>query len=277
MSRRTSAPLPAGENCSMNKNGSVFIVLLLLALIFSACAAPTAAPQPAPSATPQPQTSTASPSSAPAPSATPQPSATTTPSPLPSSSPTLTASSTATITPTSAFTALKIQAAEYRYGGFSIYFVLPGLQQSYRLEVEGTPFACDYKASLPDRLICSGPYFPAKKEVELAFFAPDPAAAEPLFKMPYVVEPLMTATTDPKYIGTDNCPVRGINPKCETENRIADNGKCIVSTCVDSCGYWYSVDTCIYKTPFISPKNGTSIARQLTSWASMTQTAAAKP
>ena len=122
---------------------------------------------------------------------------------------------------------------------------------------------------MPNRMYCNGPYYPAGKSVTLDFYLQD--GANPVFQTAYVVNPSMTATVDPSTLTLANCPVRGINPHCETEHRIADNGACTVSTCVDSCGYWYSVDTCYYRTPFIAPMDQTRIA------AGLTQTAAARP
>jgi hypothetical protein len=249
----------------MKRRSSFLVAFVLFALFLSACASvapavatPTAT-LPAPS-----DTGTPLPSSTRLPSATPQPSAT----PTPSASPSLTPSLTSTPSPTSAFIGFQIQASEYRYDGLSIYFVIPGVTQAYRLEVNGQPYTCQVKADLPNRMYCNGPYHPAGQSVMLSFYTQDGAA--PVFEVAYVVNPSMTATIDPSTLTLANCPVRGINPKCETEHRVADNGACIVSTCVDSCGYWYSVDTCHYKTPFVAPMDQTRKAQQ-------TLTAAAKP
>ena len=43
----------------------------------------------------------------------------------------------------------------------------------------------------------------------------------------------------------NNCPQRGQNVSCETECRIAPDGNpCIVATCTDACGPYFSVHTC---------------------------------
>jgi len=95
-------------------------------------------------------------------------------------------------------------------------------------------------------MFCIGPEFPHNRKVELAFYAPK-ATTEPIFKTDYLIAPIKTPTPE-GYIppGDANCPVRGINASCETEIRgeTWPGGPCIVSTCVDSCGYWYSIDTC---------------------------------
>ncbi len=232
-------------------------VLLFAALALSACASATTA-APTATLTALANSDTPLPSSTPLPSETPRPMDTITPSPSPSATPTL----TSTPSPTSAFAGFRIQSAEYRYGGLSLYFVIPGVTQPYQLKVDGQPYVCQVQASLPDRMYCNGPYYPVGQSVTLDFYALQ--GSDPVFEVAYVVSPTMTETPDLSALSIPGCTRRGINPKGETEHRIADNGSCTVSTCVDSCGYWYSVDTCFYLTPFTAPKN-------------LTQTAAAKP
>ncbi len=125
-------------------------------------------------------------------------------------------------------------------------FYLPGVKQAYDLQVNKVKYTCNLYNNLPDQMFCIGPEFPHNRKVELAFYTPK-VTSEPIFKTDYVIAPIKTPTPE-GYIppGDANCPVRGINASCETEIRgeTWPGGPCIVSTCVDSCGYWYSIDTC---------------------------------
>ena len=124
-------------------------------------------------------------------------------------------------------------------------FSIPGMKDPYNLTVNNIKYNCTLQEKLPGQLFCMGPEFPHNRKVDLAFFAPN--QTQPAYKTEYVIAPIKTPTPEgyiPK--GNADCPVRGIGASCETENRPASwpGGPCIVSTCVDICGYWYSIDTC---------------------------------
>ena len=76
----------------------VFLLILALAILACAPAAPTATPQPTPTATPQP-TATPAPTATPLPTATPEPTPTATPAPTATPQPTATPEPTPTATP----------------------------------------------------------------------------------------------------------------------------------------------------------------------------------
>ncbi len=125
-------------------------------------------------------------------------------------------------------------------------FVIPGIRQNYRLDVSGKPFNCSLNEKYPDKLFCTGPTIAPKTQVKLTFLPLD-GDLTPVYASSYQVPALVTPTVDPttaKGFNAQNCPVRGVNLRCETEYRINGDGCCVVSTCSDACGYYYSVDTC---------------------------------
>lgn len=216
------------------------LIVSVLSLLLSACQ----------TATPIPPTATTAPTAIPA-THTPQPSATVAPSATrvpPTATATLapTATATPTLTPTAVFAGFRILYSDYQKWGLMLAFYIPGVKQPYDLQVNKVKYSCTLQPNLPDQMFCMGPEFPQNRKVELAFYAPN-ATTTPVFKTDYVIAPIKTPTPE-GYIppGDANCPVRGINASCETELRgeTWPGGPCIVSTCVDSCGYWYSIDTC---------------------------------
>lgn len=227
------------------KSLKLFQIIMLLSFVLSACqvatpvpASPTALPPTKPAAT-----ETLKPSNTPAPTATPvPPTATATATLVPSATP------TATLTPTPVFAGFRVLYTEYQRFGLMFAFSIPGIKQAYDLRVNKVKYSCSLYPKLPDQMFCMGPEFPHNRKVDLAFYAPNAAAnAEPIYKIDHLIAPIKTPTPEwyiPK--GTADCPVRGIGVTCETEDRPVTwpGGPCIVSTCVDICGYWYSIDTC---------------------------------
>lgn len=123
---------------------------------------------------------------------------------------------------------------------------VPGIKENYRLDVSGIAYKCNLYPNLPDRIFCYGPQLPPYSQVKLSFL-PVNGGTDPVYQVDYLIMPFKAPTVDPRTIVAANpltCPVRGVNVSCETEYRILGDGYCIVATCVDTCGYYYSVQTC---------------------------------
>jgi len=222
-------------------------VLVFLQACTAATALPTATPAPLPTVTETPR-----------PSETPAPSDTSTP--LPSATFTLTPSATHTATssstPMPSFAGFTVEYAQYTNYGMLMGFKIPGIQENYRLKVNDINYTCNLNDKAPDYLYCYGPQFAQNQEIQLVFYPPDPADNTPLYTVSYKVSLLVLPTVDPRVLMTQapgSCPQRGINVTCETEYRKdGKGGCCVVSTCADACGYYYSMDTC----PVGSEHNG---------------------
>lgn len=219
------------------------LVLLVLSTLIAACHP----------AQPAVSTVTAVPTRAAA-SETPKPNPTSVPTFTalpPSATPTLVPSLTATptLTPTQVFAGFRILYSDYQRWGLMLAFYLPGVKEPYNLKVNKVPYTCTLFQNLPDQMFCIGPEFAHNRSVALAFYDPQ-NENEPIFSTDYLIAPVKTPTPEGYIPLTDpNCPVRGINASCETEDRTNYDPPCVVSTCVDSCGYWYSIDTCENSVP----------------------------
>lgn len=229
----------------MNYRYFSLIVLVMMMGFFSACTAAveltaTAAPtQPPPvSETPRP-IETLSPSNTPSP----QPTASFTPSPSPS----MTHTATVTSTPTPSFAGFSVTYAQYTNYGMLIGFKIPGIKENYRLTVNKIEYKCQINDKAQDSLYCYGPQFNQNEIVTLDFY-PLEGESKPLYEVSYKVSLLVPPTVDPRILMTQapgTCPQRGVDVTCETEYRNNGNGGyCIVATCNDACGYYYSMDTC---------------------------------
>ena len=215
--------------------------MVLLLGTLQAC---TAAPTPAPTATP-----TAIP-----PSDTPQPSATA----QPSDTPTLPATATSTQTPTAtqtvtpsetprpSFAGFKVDSAEIIGYGMTLRFTVPGISQNFVLKVNNTyEYKCTFDTKTPDKLYCSGNQFYQGQNVKLSFYSSS-GDKTPVFETTWKVALVKTQTPDPRTLAAaaPSCPNRGKNVTGEVEYRKLNGGYCIVATCNDACGYYYSVNTC---------------------------------
>mgnify|MGYP001163321771 CR=1 FL=1 len=212
-------------------------VLVLLGVLLSACAPATAQPTP-----------TAAPSQTSAPSATPAATLTLTPSATSTATATLTPTLTETPLPSptlaAAFDAAKPIELTSGVGGWKLSFQVPHLTQAYNAIVAGIQFKCSYDAKYADRLFCFGlSRPPLDQTITLAFLDPDSGKVVYQSKTMFVSATLPTPI--PEGYSYDNCAERGTNVTCETECRIAPDGSpCIVSTCFDACGPYFSVNTC---------------------------------
>jgi hypothetical protein len=257
-------PLFAGKLMKIRPVSFLLLALVLLVLL-PACANTTAAPTATLTLTPPPTlTETPKPSATSAPTFTSIPSATITSTPLP---PTATTVPTQTATPKPTFAGFRVDYSEYMSYGLLFSFTIPGNKVNYRLDVSGVPYICNYKPEQVDKLFCYGREFERGTNVKLTFL-PLTGSDTPVFQTQYKVTTYTAPTPLPNRNvqgPTDSCPVRGINTQCETEYRTLGNSYCIVATCFDNCGYYYSVNTCppdmtlqgVYTFPGTPPFPGT--------------------
>jgi len=124
-----------------------------------------------------------------------------------------------------------------------IVFEIKGLQQPYRVQINGYSYECQLSSKFPSWLVCQGQRISYGKSVRVKYFEPgsDVVAYETLLTLPEGIPP----TPLPEGAPQTWCPQRGQNITCETENRVDNSGNpCIVSTCFDACGYYYSINNC---------------------------------
>ncbi len=210
---------------------------LIVLLVFSLLAACAPAP-----VTPQSSATPLATASAPAtPSASPlPPSATFTASPAPTASP------TPPPTPLAQFAAFEILSIEnMQVGGVRITLRLPGIGVPLTLGLDARVYDCKTDSSAPDRLFCNGLAMPPLDQQVTAMLT-DPANGQTAWTAQTVVRAnLVTFPVRRTYFARPECSELGKNLGCETECRINTNGlPCIVSTCFDVCGAYFSVHTC---------------------------------
>ncbi len=221
-----------GMRNDLLKLSAVLILLAALAACAPAEAAPTATP--IPSETPAPAASaTNTPTVSPTASATrtPRPTDTLTPSPSP--------------TPLAAFDQAKPIQLASGVGGWNLTFVVPNLNKAVNVIAAGIQFNCAYDERYPERLFCYGlSRPPLDQTITLAFL--DTESGRVLYQSQTVFASAAFPTAVPVGNPETNCPQRGQNVTCETECRVdpSTNIPCIVSTCYDACGHYFSVDSC---------------------------------
>ncbi len=222
----------------------ILIVVMVAVLAFvSACsAAPTQTPTPTTAPT---LTETTRPSETPAPTS----SQTSSTAPTLTSTPTVLPTDTATVTPSGTprptFAGFTVEYAQPASYGLLIGFIIPGIKENYRLTVNDVVYTCELNTKAPDRLYCYGPQFVQGTTVKLVFM-PLTGDNTPVFQTSYKLILIGTPTLNPTalYEAGKACKIRGVHVTCETEYRRNGDTYCIVSTCVDLCGYYKSVDTC---------------------------------
>ncbi len=208
-------------------------LLMLVMVMLSACAspAPTATPPPLPTDTPQP-------------SATSTPTATLTLTPTTTATPTLTLTPTLTSTPTPSFEQAKVIDLRFGVGGYQMVVVVPSLHDQYNLILGGIKFTCAVDEKAPERLFCFGlARPPLDQSLTLAFLHPE--TGKVVYQGKIILDSRALPTPVPSGYKQYDCPDRGKNVVCEMECRIAPDGNpCVVATCFDACGPYYSVHTC---------------------------------
>lgn len=165
-------------------------------------------------------------------------------------SPTLTAtaevspSPVASATPGVQFDQLEVLAIDNRVGGWIITLALPGVQGEMRLLLGGQTYECSSDPAYPDRLFCQGLARPAyDTPLKIAF--QDQASLRILYATTLTIPSALVLPPTPAGWGHNACADRGKDVSCETECRIAPDGTpCMVATCTDACGPYFSVHTC---------------------------------
>lgn len=175
------------------------------------------------------------------------PAATQTSAPTETAQPSATPADTATAapSPTSApdYAALQVRGLSNRPGGWMLTFTLPGAVP-VNLLLGGVEYTCDVEPAYPDRLFCQGLARPAYDQ-DLTLLIKDAQDGHALYQGVLVVPAAMVLPPTPAGWSQTSCDQRGQNVRCETECRIAPNGNpCIVATCTDACGPYFSVHTC---------------------------------
>jgi hypothetical protein len=227
----------------------LFVIAALMAIL-PACTTATVQPTALPS-----DTNTPLPSASPVPSSTQVPTLAPSDTPVPTDTlaPTSTQTAAPSVTPTPAFAGFSVEFAENATYGLLMGFQIKGVKDVYRLDVNGEAYQCSLSSKAPDHLYCYGKPFKQGETVTLVFYPPT-GDKTPLFQTTYKVMLSGTPTLSPADLiaAAKACKIRGVGVTCETEYRNSGKSYCTVATCVDLCGYYYSVDTC----PPGAEKNG---------------------
>lgn len=219
----------------MNKKLLLSLVLLVVMVTMAACS-PAAAPAatqtvalPAPSETTLP-TDTVVPTFT----------STVTSSPLP----TLTFTPTITFTATAGVANFQVYSVGQQANGMAIYFKIPGLKEAYKVVIDSNKdYSCFLDERYPERLFCYGPNIQLDENLPISFYPM--GSNEAVYTGTINIPKAIFSTPLPVGAARTWCPQRGEHVTCETENRLNLQGEpCIVSTCFDLCGYYYSINTC---------------------------------
>ena len=225
---------------TMNKTFARSISILLFIIIalvgITACQTP---PEPTP---------TFIPADTVAPTETPTPSPTVTQTITPTATATITSTATATFTPSPTpflgFEESHLNSHQSQGELYLFIFNVPGVSQPYYATIKNYPFECSLDENYPDLLLCLGDPFESSDEYVHVIFFEDPDQSLIVYENDYHSGPVQYTPFAIMGDPTTWCPQRGENVVCETEYRMYNNEECIVSSCFDACGYYYSVDTC---------------------------------
>ncbi|MEW6180711.1 MAG: hypothetical protein AB1522_12380 [Chloroflexota bacterium] len=228
------------------QNSDRFTRMIIMALIaiflLSAC-------QPGQTPTPTPdieETALSMAMTALYPTSTPTVDSTPTPSPTVTLTltPTPTLPPTETPTPAPEFSNLRFIGVTARYDGASIILEIPNLQKVYNLTLNGVNYVCQLAESAPNRLFCNGLAKPPVDQ-SVRLILREPESSEVVYEAVTSIPANLVITPMPQGYYDPNCPQRGLDVKCEMECRIPPEGEpCVVASCYDSCGLYFSVHTC---------------------------------
>jgi len=164
----------------------------------------------------------------------------------PTFTPTLTQTATITLTPTSMAQFDKIQILGGYYNGDNsiIYLVFPQVDKNYSIKMDQKNYRCDIDQDYADRVNCYGSFLDNQKAKSVLVQVFDPDSDDLIYENQVYV-PMTIPTPLPVGAASTWCPLRGTNITCETEWRSESDGStCVVKTCFDACGYYYSEHTC---------------------------------
>jgi hypothetical protein len=221
------------------KSLPLFVIVLVISSLFLAACGSGIFPKSTPTSSAVPPTWTSVPSETPKPTQTLEPSATAT------FTSTATLPPTATITPTPApeFAKFKVFSFEFPTFGSRIGILIPGLKSLVKVTMDGKSFDCTMDDLYKEKMFCVGPTLPMDKDIKVLFSLP--GNNQPLYEGYTYLASSLFITPIPPGVNMDLCADRGKNVSCETEIRENNAGEpCKVSTCVDACGYFYSINTC---------------------------------
>jgi hypothetical protein len=175
------------------------------------------------------------------------------PSPTPSATftltPTLTMTATLTLlpsmtsSPTPAALFDKAQVTSLTTPGNEVKVALhvPGLKTPLNIILDSRKFTCQMDAIAPEVLFCTGATRPHVAAQIPLIFVDAQSGAEVYSGTTFIInQAVPTATRE----GYASCPNRGKNVSCEVECRIYAGDPCLVATCFDDCGLYYSLDNC---------------------------------
>ena len=118
---------------------------------------------------------------------------------------------------------------------------VPGIKSVMNIILNSRQFSCQMDAKAPEVLFCVGKEMvPVAKQIPLVFVDPQ-SGAEVYSGTTYIIN---QAVPTPTPAGYGNCPTRGKNTSCEVECRLYQGNPCLVVSCFDDCGLYYSLDNC---------------------------------
>lgn len=128
--------------------------------------------------------------------------------------------------------------------GVSLVVELPAVRAGYRLWIGNYEYNCLADPTYPDRLFCQGLARPPLDRAVSLRVAEMDSQVE-VYQGQISLASALFATPMPNAWTHNTCPDRGKDVLCEVECRIAPDGNpCIVASCNDACGPYFSVHTC---------------------------------
>jgi hypothetical protein len=154
---------------------------------------------------------------------------------------TLLPSQTFSPTPAAVFTKAQVTSLTTPNNEVKVALRVPGLKSPLNIILDSRKFNCQMDAIAPEVLFCTGTSRPhVAEQIPLVFVDPQ-SGAEVYSGSTFIInQAVPTATRE----GYGSCPNRGKNVACETECRIYSGDPCLVVSCFDDCGLYYSLDNC---------------------------------
>ncbi|MAT41959.1 MAG: hypothetical protein CL609_06430 [Anaerolineaceae bacterium] len=164
---------------------------------------------------------------------------------LPTDTPTFTPTPTITMTATSValFDQIQILGGYYNQENSIIYLSFPKVDKNYKFVIDQHDYECNIDLEYEDRVNCYGRFLDNQRSKSVLVQVFDPENSQLLFENEVYV-PMTIPTPIPVGDASTWCPLRGQNVTCETEWRTENGEICVVSSCFDACGYYYSEHTC---------------------------------
>jgi hypothetical protein len=159
---------------------------------------------------------------------------------------TITPGPTNSVTPTAQFDKAQVISVTNPPGGFQVAMRVPGITAALDIILEARKFTCKLDPAAPETLFCqglAGP--PIDRPISLVFI--DPKTGAEMYKGTTYIITAAVPTSTP--VGFASCPDRGKNIFCEVECRTYGGDPCLVVTCNDACGVYYSLHTCPQDIP----------------------------